>query len=94
MTKDRNLCLSIPLRKKGDSNSSIAKIFILALKWFGRWQKSSRRQGKHAIDQVMVENEQSDLRVKDELATRMELESPRRASCRMRSFRGYIEGCC
>ena len=94
MTKDRNLHFFIPLRKKGDSNSSIAKIFIFALKWFGRWQKSSRRQEKHAIDQVRVENEQSELRVKDELATRMELESPRRAACRIRSFREYIEGCC
>ena len=46
------------------------------------------------LDQVKVENEQSELRVKDELATRMEFESPRRAACRKRSFRGYIEVCC
>ena len=56
-------------------------------------KKSSRGQGKNAIDQVRVENELSELRVKDELATRMELESRRRAACRMRSFRGHIEGC-
>ena len=56
-------------------------------------KKSSRRQGQHAIDQVRVENEQSELRVKDKLATRMEPESPRTATCRMQSFQGYIEGC-
>ena len=31
-------------------------------------------------------------RVIDEIATRMELDSPRRAVCRKRSFRGYIKG--
>ena len=34
MTKDRKLYLSIPISKKGDSNSAIAKIVIFALKWF------------------------------------------------------------
>ena len=39
------------------------------------------RQGKYASDQVRVENEQSKLRLKDEIATRKELESPIKAAC-------------
>ena len=39
----------------------------------------SIRQVKYAIDQVMVENKQSELRLKDELATRTELDFPRKA---------------
>ena len=50
--------------------------------------KKFQEPGKHAIDQARVENKQSELRVKDELATRMELVSPRKAACPMQSFRG------
>ena len=95
MTKDRNLYLSVPLRKKGDSIiPPLRKSSYSPLNGLEGGKKSSRRQGNHAIDQVRVEDEQSELRVKDELATRMELEFPRRAACRMRSCREYSEGCC
>ena len=41
-------------------------------------------RGNMQSTKVRVENEQSELRVKDELATGIELESLRRAACRMR----------
>ena len=85
MTIDRNTIATF--HKKGHSNSSIARSYIFGVKRFARWQKSSIRQGKYAIDQVRVENKQSELRLKGELATRIELDFPRKAACRMRSFR-------
>ena len=86
MTLDRNTIVT--LHKKGHSNSSIARSCIFAVKRFARWEKSSIRQGKYAIDQVRVENIQSELILKGDLATRIELDFPRKAACRMRSFRG------
>ena len=86
MTIERNTIVT--LHKKGHSNSSIARSYIFAVKRFARWQKSSIRQGKYAIDQVRVENKQSELRLKGELATSIALDFPRKAACRMQSFRG------
>ena len=86
MTIDRNTIVT--LHKKGPSNSSIARSYIFAVTLFARWYKSFIRQGKYAIDQVRVENKQSELRLKGELATRIELDFQRKAACRMRSFRG------
>ena len=86
ITIDRNMIVT--LHKKGHSNFSIAKSYVFAVKRFPKWQNSSIRQGKYAIDQVRVENKQSELRLKDELVTRIELDFPRKAACRMRSFRG------
>ena len=85
-TIDRNTIVT--LYKKSHSNSSIARSYIFAVKRFARWYKSSIRPGKYAIDQVRVENKQSELRLKGELATRIELDFTRKAACRMRSFRG------
>ena len=50
--------------------------------------KKFNETGKIFIDQARVENKQSELRLKGELATRIELDFPREAACRMRSFRG------
>ena len=86
MTIDRNTIVT--LQKKGHSNSSIARSYIFAVKRLQGGKKSSIRQENYAIDQVRVENKQSELRLKGALATRIELDFPRKAVCRMRSFRG------
>ena len=85
MAIDRNTIVT--LHKKGHSNSSIARSYIFAVKRFARWYKSLIILGKYAIDQVRVENKQSELRLKGELATRIEIDFPRKAACRMLSFR-------
>ena len=82
MTIDGNTIVT--LHMKGHSNSSIARSYIFAVKRFARCYKSSIRQKKYAIDQVRVENKQSELILKDEFATRIELDFPRKAACRMR----------
>ena len=84
ITIDRNTIVTF--HKKGHSNSSIARSYIFSVKRFARWLKSSIRQRKYAIDQVRVQNKQSKLRLKGELATRLELDFPSKAACRMRSF--------
>ena len=86
MPIDRNMI--VILHKKGHNNSSIVRSYIFAVKRFARWQKSSISQGIYAINQVRVENKQLELRLKGELATRIELNFPRKAVHHMRSFRG------
>ena len=81
MRIDRNTIVT--LHRKGHSNSSIARSATVC-----KVVKSLIRQGKYAIDQVRVENKQSELRLKGELATRIEFDFPRKDACRMRSFRG------
>ena len=46
MTNDRNLHLSIPLRKKGDSNSSIAKNLHIRLEMVWKVVKKFQETGK------------------------------------------------
>ena len=86
MTIDRNTIVT--LHKKGHSNPYIARKLHIRRLTVCKVVKSSIRQGKYAIDQVSVENKQSELRLKGEYAARKELDFPRKAACRMRSFRG------
>ena len=73
MTIDRNTIAT--LHKKGHSNFSIARSCI-------------RRETKQTI-RTKIENKQSELRLKCELATtRIELDLTRKVACRMRSYRG------
>ena len=86
MTIDRNTIVT--LHKKGHSNSSIARSSLFAVvKKFNYTENICNRPGQGR-------KQKSELRLKGELATRIELDFPRKAPCRMRSFRGWIEGCC
>ena len=89
MTIDRNTIVT--LHKKGHSNFSIARSYIFAVKRFARWYKSSIRQGKYAIDQVRVENKQSELRLKGELAMRIKLISQEKLRAAREAFEGRLK---
>ena len=53
--------------------------------------KSSIRQGKYAIVQVRVENKQSELRLKGELATRIELDFLKKLRAACEAFDGRLK---
>ena len=92
MTKDRKTSIFLYLSERKETViPPLRKSSYLPWNGLKGDKKSSRRQGKHAIDQVRVENEQSELRVKTNLRREWNLNSQKEPRATCEAFEGTLK---